>query len=52
MAEKRLQIAVISGASHALKFKKENPYASDEEAIQHVAREMNSIISKVNSEDA
>jgi len=52
MAEKKmLKMALISGAAHALEFKRQNPGASDEEAIQHVSRESNEIIEKLNSEE-
>jgi len=44
--EKSLKIAVISGASHALRYKREHPNASDEETIQHVSREMHNILSQ------
>ena len=51
MAEKMVKIALISGAAHALKYKKENPRASDEDAIQHVTRESNKIILKLHSKE-
>ena len=52
MAEKKvLKMALISGAAHALEYKRQNPRASDEEAIQHVSRESDRIIKKINSED-
>lgn len=46
----RLKIAVISGASHALKYKKENPKANDEEILRQVTRNVHDILSKI-SED-
>ncbi len=51
MAEnKRLKMAIISGASHALKYKRENPNATEEEALQHVNREMGEILNKIDKE--
>ena len=49
--KKKLKMALISGASHALEFKRENTNASDEEVIQHVNRESNDIIEKIDSEE-
>lgn len=49
--EKRFKMAVISGAAHALKYKQEHPRSSDEEAIRHVSREMESILQKIEQED-
>lgn len=44
-------MAIISGASHALSFKAESPHASDEEIIQHVSRESNKILDKIDTEE-
>jgi len=49
--EKRLKIAIISGASHALAFKLENPRASDEEIIQQVSRESDDILDKIDAQE-
>ena len=49
--KKKLKMALISGASHALKYKRENPYASEDEIIQHVNRESNVIVNKIDSEE-
>jgi hypothetical protein len=49
--EKRMKMAIIAGASHALKHKSENPHASDEDAIQHVTREAEDIISHIDTEE-
>ncbi len=46
----RLKIAVISGASHALQYKKDNPRASDEEILRQVTRNVREILGKI-SED-
>lgn len=49
--KKKLKMALISGASHALKFQRENSKLPEEEIIQRVSREANQIISKLNSEE-
>lgn len=51
MVEDRLKIALVSGAAHALKYKMQNPNATDEDAIQHITRESDNIISKLDSEE-
>lgn len=47
--KKKLKMALISGAAHALKFKRENPHADDDTIIQQVNRESNAIVSKIDS---
>lgn len=49
--KKKLKLALISGAAHALKFKNENRHASDDEIIQQVNRESNAIVNKLDSEE-
>ena len=49
--EKKLKMAVISGASHALRYKREVKYTTDEEIIQRVSRESNEIINKLDTEE-
>ncbi|MEK6926989.1 MAG: hypothetical protein AABX11_01015 [Nanoarchaeota archaeon] len=48
---KKLKLALISGAAHALKFKNLDPRATDEDIIQQVNRESGSIVNKLDSED-
>ena len=48
--KEKLKMAVISGASHALKYKRSNYRASDDEVLQHINREADSIIDKLDSE--
>ncbi len=43
----RLKIAVISGASHALQYKKNNPKASDEEILRQVTHDVHEILNKI-----
>lgn len=50
MEEKRMTMAIISGAAHALKYKEENPKSSDHDAIQHVTDNAKEIISKIDEE--
>lgn len=47
--KKRIKIALIAGAAHALRYKKLNPSASDEEVIQYVSREIDKFITKVDT---
>lgn len=49
--QKKLKLAIVSGASHALSYKRDHPRASDEDAIQHVTREANVILKKVGEEE-
>ncbi len=44
-----LKMAIISGASHALKYKKQNSSSTDEEVLQQVNREANEILAKLDS---
>ncbi len=48
--EKRIKMAVVAGASHALKEKERNPRATDSEIIQSVITEVNSILDKIDEE--
>lgn len=50
-SEKMLKMAIVSGAAHALEYKRANPRASDEDAIQHVTRESDAIVNKLDSEE-
>jgi hypothetical protein len=45
----KLKIAMISGASYALKYKKKNPSISDEEILQQINRESDDILDKIDS---
>jgi len=45
-----VKIALISGAAHALKYKKQNPQASDEEIIQYVSRESERILENLDGD--
>ncbi len=48
--EKRLKIALISGAAHALRFKTENPRASEQEILQYVTLQADKILEKIDAE--
>ncbi len=52
MAKERdnIKIAVISGASHALKFRDRFPRSTNEEAIRHVTDKMGDILRKIEEE--
>ncbi len=44
---KKLQVVLISGASHALKYKEKNPHATEAEILQYVIREAEEILDKI-----
>ena len=46
-----IKMAVISGASHALKFRDRHPKATNEEAIRHVTEKMDEILEKIEEEN-
>jgi len=52
MEEDKLKMAIISGASHALKYRQENPRSSAEEIIQRITKEADSIIEKLDTDTA
>ena len=37
-------MALIAGASHALKYKRQNPHASEQEIVQHVIQTSDEIL--------
>ena len=47
---KRLKMAVISGAAHALRFKDNNPRASEQEILQYVTSRASEILEKIDDE--
>ncbi len=47
--KKKLKLAVISGASHAIRFKEHNPKATEDDVIKHVAKKANEIVSKIDN---
>ena len=48
--EKKLKMAVISGAAHALTYKTSNPKATEQEIIQHVTLKVDEILEKIDAE--
>ena len=46
-----IKMAVISGASHALKFRDRHPRATNEETIRHVTEKMDEILEKIEEEN-
>jgi hypothetical protein len=50
-SENNLKLAVISGASHALRFKAKHPRATDEEVIQYVTNIIEQILKKIDEEE-
>jgi len=47
---KKIKMAIISGASHAIRYKEENPRASESEVIQHVSNKAGEILGKLDEE--
>jgi len=45
--DQTLRLAIIAGASHALKFKEEHPHATDKEALKHVAERTDIILGEI-----
>ena len=43
----RLKVAIIAGASHALKYKERNPHATEAEIIHLVNKEIDSILENI-----
>ena len=46
---KELKMALIAGASHAIKFKEKNGRASEEDVIKHVSDNSDNIINKMDN---
>lgn len=47
----KLKMAVISGASHAIRFKEKNPKALEPEVIQHVTDNVEKILEKIDEQE-
>jgi len=45
--ERRIKMAVIAGASHAIRYKERNPRANEAEVISAVTKEVNEILKKI-----
>ena len=48
--EEMMKRAVISGASHALRFKAQHPSYSEEDVLKQIVRELREIIDKIDRE--
>ncbi len=48
--KKRIKMAVISGAAHAMRYKEKNPRASESEVISHVTKKIDEILDKIDHE--
>ena len=48
--EKRLVMAVIAGAAHGVRYKEQNPRASQEEIIQHITDNAKEILANIDEE--
>lgn len=47
---KRLKMALISGASHAVRYREENPRASEQEVMQYISDLSDDLIEKLDEE--
>jgi len=47
MADKRVKMAVIAGASRALRYKERNPHASESDILKIISREIEAILKKI-----
>jgi predicted alpha/beta-hydrolase family hydrolase len=45
--DNKLRLAVIAGASHALKYREENPRATDRDALKFVAERIAQILREI-----
>ena len=43
----RMKMAIISGASNAIRYKEKNPGATEEEVIKHVTKEVEKILKEI-----
>ena len=48
--EKRIKVAIISGASHAIRYKEKHPRATEEEVIQHISKKAGEIMDKIDED--
>jgi len=48
--DNKLKMAIISGAAHAIRYKEENPRATEQEVIQHVTEGVETILKKIDEE--
>ncbi len=49
--DEKLKMAIIAGASRAMKFKEENWRATAEEVVRHVSANMDDILEKIDNPD-
>ena len=47
--EKQLKMAIIAGASHALKYKDQHWKATPEEILQHISKHMEEILKQMDN---
>ena len=48
--EKKFRVAVIAGASHALKYKEQHPRATEQEVLQYISKEAKKIVGEIDDE--
>ena len=45
--EKRIKMAIIAGASHAIAYMRKNRYANEDEVIRHVSENTHGILERI-----
>jgi hypothetical protein len=48
---KRMKMAIIAGASHAIKFREQNPEANGDQIIQHITKNAENILKNIDEEE-
>jgi hypothetical protein len=49
--KKRIKVAIVAGASHALKFKEKNPNATEDQILQHITKESENILKNIDDDE-
>ena len=49
--KKKMKMAIIAGASHAMNYKQKNPGATEEQVLQHITKEANFILENIDGDD-
>lgn len=47
--ENELKMAIIAGASYAIRYKEKHPRATEDEVIQHIAGKVKEILQKIDN---
>lgn len=47
MDEKRMKVAILAGAAHAMRYKEKNQFAQANEVLQHISENMDIILDNI-----